>query len=445
VLKCLVFPPTLIGPEVREASDNEAVVVPGAHGPVISVVINSVHSHGQFAFDREFREDPSWAHIRAVSDFLKHPSKSALATCLKADSCEELAQLRGFFPWLLQTVLAEHLEGVPLDQLAEEVMQGDFGEPNDWIAAELRWKKHGFKPRDFLTWNSGRYITREIARVGAPWFFSMIRRSESPNMAEFEQLVQTASSITARKRARLVDLLCFALDRQRRPSEIFKKVREVARDLPDGSLSIVSSIVASMIDVHPLMKDEWFTTALDQFGRNLRFTLWGRDGLGDFIVDAFNEDPTQRGLLSILSFQLLFDKDQAQSYISRLDVSAFQEQADDEPTVQTAVSLLQVISGRWHKTDISRWVRILEYQSPMLDLIPGYLKAVTSSHPARFDLLKALIARSKALIARSMERYSQIHNELLDILASEQDSRLSFLTNEHERMRLKLSSMVLAG
>lgn len=112
-----------------------------------------------------------WSIGSAAKVFAQDPSPATLSSYITRVSALPLSRLgetRYDLPWPLNAVnndLREGVDGAELARCAEAGMLGTF---DDWLAAERRWRSKAVESGDFLSWNNGFYLSRDLNVFGPP-------------------------------------------------------------------------------------------------------------------------------------------------------------------------------------------------------------------------------------------------------------------------------------
>ncbi len=123
-------------------------------------------------------------------DFLEAPSKEKLASVLTDlaafvydDDQTSMRLVLRNLPWPLLACLNSCTSGTELIELANRVSEGDLGDVDDWIAAEMRWGDQGVT-RDDLIYMSDRQLPfdTKIGKIGFPTSISMTHTVLSPDV-----------------------------------------------------------------------------------------------------------------------------------------------------------------------------------------------------------------------------------------------------------------------
>lgn len=405
--------------------------------PTLSVDIILIKSNrSALYFAKSITKYPKWAFVHAVSEFVKDPCLGTLKVFISTLETKKGLAFRGAIPWVLSSVASDHAQGSSVADLLSEAEQGELGGFEAWVAAEHRWKKRGLEPSDFLSWNSGRYITSDIAQVGAPCLLRVSRHSQkTPDESQVRDLLGAAKDIQSEeKRAQLLDAITFGAGAQSVSFQNYAAIKSMVDHFWDREPHRMSSLIAVL--AREGARDEWILGWLDRCGGSSPFPYW-RNIPRSFLANSFNENTNLRGLLPIFVFQEGVDHEKLISDARQLDSSAFDEMQSDSPLVKIAVVLLDLIRNKWARSTIRRYVdALISAEFPRYDQsLQAILKTVLSqSNPDRGLLLEALTEKA-------VEFRHRYHSFLLDLLGAEQDSKRTSLTEELGRTRLELPAM----
>lgn len=115
---------------------------------------------------------PGWASHRALRDFHLKPSASTLADLLELIVVEgwqkRFYEMLPSLPWPLETMFAIVEDCGGLQQIAQEVRAGVYGDIDDWLAAEERWLNQGITDADLGLLACGKFFDANVANVGIP-------------------------------------------------------------------------------------------------------------------------------------------------------------------------------------------------------------------------------------------------------------------------------------
>jgi hypothetical protein len=85
------------------------------------------------------RSRGDWQIYEPVAEFYEDPCCRTLSRALAAVA-DNPNLVTSSLPWILSTLVQEHREGAPLEQLVHEISTGQYGDWGDWYAAERRWR-----------------------------------------------------------------------------------------------------------------------------------------------------------------------------------------------------------------------------------------------------------------------------------------------------------------
>jgi hypothetical protein len=423
----------------------------------LDIEVPRTEKSGKYLFVERSRNE-KWQPFHEVAVFAADPNKTTLSNCLARlstlplCSVAVLSELMLSIPWVLGSILRDHMEGVPLPKLAEEAKAGGFGDYPDWLAAERRFSEQGISGNDFKTWQSGRYITSQIRSVGAPfWTRSVTRQVENGDLRELVEV--TKALPLGSKRVRLLCTILFLIN----PNDalkggIGKEVLEICiNDMEsDETVDAVKWRVASALIRAEFDWDgsERLAHLLDLHGREHR-NFVPHSSCVRSLINLFNSNSTKRGLLPFITAGLApywrpRDEIETNQLVHMLDHSAFQFDHADSAIIKESVALLRLTSGRWSASDVD------ELSSLLAGLRNGALSGLLfhvfstdypSNHPDRMRLIIAVIEK---LLRQGASR--SVH--LVDKLDAFLDQIPSDFTMEEKLRSLSLpvkSKEVMAG
>jgi len=385
----------------------------------------------------------NWTIFDVVDRFVQSPSRIELGLALRAlePFSKELRERLWQFPWVLHALLEDHFDGADLYTLSKDAEAGQFGDIDDWRAAERRWVTEGLRPDDFATWQDGRYLNSEIARRGAaPVTFS--RRSgrddSRPELPILLNIVRKIGSLE--KQARLAEALCLAaIGRGDEAGEVVELCCAIARQLnPERAADLLSTMALWLPNpwASPEFVDLADSAARTGLKREFSLVVENRRELGDTIA-AFNANTKRRGLLPIIATAEPIARDSPDDVewvAAQLHSSATLTDPHDEPMILSAVAQIKIALGHWDEKEIEELVSALICVQEHLDLFPFTLNFGTKSakgHPSRDFLLHRLL--EKMLIMRA-----PVVDEVIELLESDLEGKPSSLVSPNERARLRL-------
>jgi hypothetical protein len=149
----------------------------------------------------------------------------------------------------------------------------------------------------------------------------------------------------------------------------------------------------------------------------------------EFIVHAFNSDPSRRGLLSFFRGRV---RRTGPPDILKLDESAFQVMSGDSAAMRCAVAQLKLTSGRWGRDDIEAIVSDLGRGPAEFHIPLGSVRQL-ASNDAYLEFLRSICSNTAA--ARSFS------GNPLSSLSSELSAQPSQLAEERQRRDLELPTL----
>ena len=120
-------------------------------------------------FSTSFRNADQTDYL-PLAGFAAHPTAAALAAVVRSWADPKVFQsyLSMSLPWPIVSMRALVNGKADPAVLSEEIERGDFGETDDWVAAEERWRRYGLVEADLAIWTTGKFFGRDVAMVGTP-------------------------------------------------------------------------------------------------------------------------------------------------------------------------------------------------------------------------------------------------------------------------------------
>lgn len=124
----------------------------------------------------ECADDSRWCVLNKLAELTGSITARATAQFLREvysrrENFDVLQMYRGYMPWPLATILSSIDDISEVQQIADEVEAGHFGDVAEWLAAEDRWSQDGLQDSDLeLAARSGRFFGRDVAELGMPQF-----------------------------------------------------------------------------------------------------------------------------------------------------------------------------------------------------------------------------------------------------------------------------------
>jgi hypothetical protein len=444
--RLLIVPPELINSRLRANSTIEslefAILERGLSATVLS--LGAFNGVGSIEVPEKLSPElaSKWSGFASVVEFIRGiQSREALASALRGI---QRAGIDGHnvvqAPWVLESVLQDHFEGLQLDQLADEAIDGRFGDTKDWYLAEARWD-YGLTTDDFMTWTDCRYVTSSVGAFGSPYISTFARTTIKADVVEAIALLKGPCSILPPEKAiTLLNAVMFAWT----SSADYMLSKEIGAAI--RSICVRSSAChwpRLVTCVAHLFPDGWdireFVFIGDAVGKS-SFPALAPDTNFERAVLAFNSDVRRRGLLSFIASgrigMLNTNRLGNSTYLGQVDNSAFANADDDTVSVQKAVAVLQLYTGRWADDDIARIVSALcGCGDPSERELDALLSCSTLfTHPTRNALVVALAMRMLETGADSVVT-------VLQHLASASSARRSGLYEGKAAVRLRLPSL----
>jgi hypothetical protein len=254
-----------------------------------------------------------WESLRECGNFLLRSTKAELASWIEKaaafDDWDFIQSVR--WPWPLRACLRLAESPPELKNLAQRALNGEFGDKDDWLAAEARWTG-GITPDDFAAFDSrggaiGPYIRDKGFPFDSPGYSAVPGNELMAYLTVFLTSRKTIKT-PALRGALAADALFVAslLSRSMQvhgsfslsPTEVLEMAREAA-----GVGSQFANL-DGLAAFYPGHLDSDWSAAFDQIGRIQKLSCWGpssrRDDFAATIRDAFVREPGRRGLARIL-------------------------------------------------------------------------------------------------------------------------------------------------
>jgi hypothetical protein len=367
-----------------------------------------------------------WAVIESISQFIKEPSKETLANVAGSlvhwKNQGELAEL--VCPWPVQSIIADFEEGCPISTLVAESRDGRFGDLSDWKKAEERWSTSGLLSQDFIKWNDGRYLNREIAEIGAPAIITM-RRSRRAEFPDFDLALETTRRISSvKKRHRVMGVV---LDGIRKVSD--ENLRRQAIDylvsqIPNYQSPTYYSRLAENSDV---WSDAGFLQALESNIDDIKIGYyWIPDSATKIDLNG-----RWRKLIPIFVERVLERAANTVSASSQMTKEVHVISNDeDAKNVHDAITVINFAQGKVHISKCP-WLANSIWRS---DVEPGLIHSVLKKWLTREECVTILTQLAKMeRLGSGMARRG--YNE---VLGNELEAKPSPLTHAPELTRLGL-------
>jgi hypothetical protein len=305
-----------------------------------------------FTFESNFKRTDSWEVALAVSQFAKAPGIASLCSVLEATQLTRDSKdiFRESYPWPVVAVLEDFREGAAMSSLIDETRNGRFGDVKDWERAERRWVEFGVRPRDFLSWNDGRYLNADIAEVGVPPTDAYQASEQEPP----KDLISVTCEIFGKlqheaKRKRLLEVLLTTISMLRGEALRKSVVTIIVDDLEKSTLSDSEWELERLVgNCSEAWKDDRVLHLLDRLVEN-RGSIWPSFRPPISEIDLMNK---WRNLLPLFAkWQVSMaarEKIEEKFDVGKLDLS-FRE--GDSQKVKTAIDLLKISAGLTDVTD----------------------------------------------------------------------------------------------
>lgn len=297
-----------------------------------------------------------WIPFVAAARFLENPSNATLARELRAIAKNFAPQwARGVacrVPWPMGACLSMSSNQDELREMANRAEAGEFGDIEDWRAAEKRWLTHGVVAEDIDSMTDERWpFDKDIAQLGFP--FSVALSFSIAVVPEREALVTSLLNIHARCgksyiRSVIAYWTLFVLG-------TFDEVKIISERITYSQFrAMVQDVAKDSINMDALNALTWEDTIDQQWGDF--FDYLGKqekchgpyrsmNKLSKLLSDAFCEHPARIGILRVLS--LLAIGGACPSVPAHLlDPGRY-----DDPMFREAAIIVRLAQGDWSQDE----------------------------------------------------------------------------------------------
>lgn len=137
-----------------------------------------------------------WEIFNVAAEFLNRPSKTSLREALSVMSLhfKTAKDMVAYLPWPIASAIAFSESKIAIQECSSLAMEGYFGDSDDWLAAERRWKDQGLREKDFRFIDGRTWFDASIASVGCPYFSSWTvghNRDVTESVANLASVVAT--------------------------------------------------------------------------------------------------------------------------------------------------------------------------------------------------------------------------------------------------------------
>ena len=207
---------------------------------------------------------PSWDVYKCAGDFMEAPSKESLADALKSLANffyaeEDMPAISGHsnLPWPILACLHSCTNSQELLQLADQAMNGELGDADDWTAAEIRWFDKGITRDDLLSMPDDRLpFDARIGETGFPPTIPVLAALIGPSKygARLQDVLDIFDNLSPGKTrsfvATTINWLFFvdsfgglSDEASTLPDINFQKLVSIYREVPSGSVMPLHTVV----------------------------------------------------------------------------------------------------------------------------------------------------------------------------------------------------------
>lgn len=288
----------------------------------------------------------SWKYLKAVSIFSKAPSKSTLIDIFvliqSAEDYEEIRKLDVYVPWPVATIFKSLDNYLDLPRVVGEIAAGDFGDLVIWQDIESRWVANGFTLADLLKFGNAGLEISSFENIGLPYFSRYGVSTDKTKCLEIIKillpivqqytnsvnsvLISDVTQFIAIGAEGVVDAIDFASSR-----DFLVFIDPLECNLSAHFLPLLSKKIWENSECLKLISR--ISDRIIYYSEN-KVSL---DALQ--IVSAFNFDPSNRGLLNLLTIIIESNESEGKG-LTLLDKSGLIWQESDSNIIQVSVFLL---------------------------------------------------------------------------------------------------------
>jgi len=286
--------------------------------------------------------------------FSQSPSMQALTDGLRRVAAEGGAFVpRVFHPhlsWVFGSCLASARSRAELNDFVERSDRGDLGDLRHWLAAENRWKERGVTLEDLLHLTDDRWpFDGEIAERGFPvaaaYYFGWTRGEKFPLIDE--DFLSCLNAVP-RVQSTLAPRLLLSLVSVRQTTFSLQLVTKLVRLAITQTESFPFDIV--LLAAKRALRDEAWLGILDEMGTatttNVAYFHRDFDETSlQALITLFLRHPACVGLLSLIAQGFTAYPPPVAAKIESLDLPRVRFEQYDDPKIQWAAVVLELIQG----------------------------------------------------------------------------------------------------
>jgi hypothetical protein len=345
----------------------------------------------------------AWAGITAIRGFAGSPSASTFAAAVRAlaaNGCDK--NLVRYLPWPVAGVFLEASSRDHLEQIAAEIERGRGGQPEDWRAAESRWKSSGISERDIHAFNKTRWLDPNIREVGAPVWIESYHGAERHGAALARKLVEISKEI---KSSEIAQMLVSSATAIAAFSRVKLNVADAKSMLEILSNSPIRFPMEEFLKSAP--PELWVDrAAAENLARTLAFPQYFGSNPGLFRIalwEAFSREPKCTALIFPLTCAIVADESQAKEDVPKLLVEIGHLDPGADRDVALAIGILRMVDGG--AADVGAAVQlVLSFPENLIGLLEKVLGGDLIPVDQRLLLLSALISKGREEVSGNWRR-----------------------------------------
>lgn len=386
--------------------------------------------------------NPEWAPVISIARFNEQPSPEIMSRELhwlsQVWKPNDQAILLRQSAWPFAACLLACKTANDLKLFADRAENGQFGQVDDWIAAEKRWAEKGVTENDLIYLTDDRLWPYDdsISEIGFPFSCSSIEISDKNRMDLWNVLWEYYNTLptghTKLWFSKLVYQGLRVLSRsQRKRTDITP--RQIQQLLTEQSNSF---LILDSINFPKVLDEDWldFLEWLGNQSIEILFRTRIRSEISQSLVEAYIQNPTRSSLLNILSLLVIFD---CKFHIPE---SLLVQDRLNKETLKISALNIQLAQGKWSVNEVPNLAKrissFLEKDTqaawPLIYVLHRYANR-RDQLGSKFELL-ALAVRDE-LIANN--QFAEI-SDVIDVLSIRMRTRTSQLGNKKRWGKLGL-------
>lgn len=150
--------------------------LPGQNESIMGFEVRRVEDDSMVSFSDIENHHPDWLPLKVAATFAASPSKETLAHAMRGLNRYQVQKDRYYWllpsllPWPLASLLRYPQSPEGYMRIAEEIERGDFGDLDQWIMTERRWRDNGVSLEDLnYTLSIQRPFDHNVDKIGFPF------------------------------------------------------------------------------------------------------------------------------------------------------------------------------------------------------------------------------------------------------------------------------------